>query len=1634
MRWSMKLAVLSMLITLVPIGAGAAEGPPQLTRVIVQLAPGGPAPESVAQDVVGRFGGGVGFVYRHAVLGFSADLPEAGIEALRRNPVVVSVGEDRLVSIAAHDQPSGYDRIEADLAPAPPVSATGCPAGETCTDVDIAILDTGTNAHPDLNVVARTDCSLAGLFFSSCSDGSGLDGHGHGSHVAGTAAAFDNDIGVVGVSPGARIHSVKVLADDGSGYLSGIIAGVDWATARADVIEVANMSLGGYFSEPTFDAAIAGAVDAGIVFAVAAGNDGGDAADFSPANHPDVLAVSAVADADGAAGGMSAFGCRDGETDDTIATFSNHGAVVDIAAPGVCITSTWNDGDYHTISGTSMASPHVAGAAGRYAAVHGRDLNGDGVVDGLDVGLVKAALIGDGIDQSAACGFSGDPDGFPEPLLFVNGPAFGGDGTCQIEPVDTTPPTAPEVTAVAAGYPIDVSWTAAEDPESGILEYRLYRDGALFTTLGHTVTSYRDRDTVPGGSYEYRVEAVNLQLGMATSGLAAVTASADDPTDAGWWGFEEGVGTVAGDSTAWRRDVSLVNGPAWVTREAGGAVALDGSDDRIDLDPAVLDGAGDVTASLWIRTTKTGAQALISGANPGNDNEFLLYLANDTTLRFYVGYSPSAGVEWSMGTIADWQWHHLALVRNQSLNRVTAYRDGVSLGTWGLGVALESLEVDGLVVGQEQDTVGGGYQAAESVAGAVDEVRLFTRVLTASEVADLAQRDSTPPTAPGTLTGQAGTFTVDLDWTAATDPESGIAGYEIWRDDGAGSAKTLRQQVDGTQTTWRDTAVRPETTYRYEVVARNGAELAGPASPEAAVTSGPGDATVRGWWALDDGSGTAAADWSGYARAGSLVGGPAWSSTGVGGSLSFDGADDHVTLDSAVLDGLDDLTVSLRFRTTKTGIQAIVSGANAGNDGEFLIAPVTSTAIRVYTGETWETHHEYAVPSISDGEWHHLAVTRQGSTDSLSLYLDGVSYGTFQHVMNPLEIDVGGLLLGQEQDSVGGGFDPTQAFAGSLDEVRFYDRVLTADEVADRAGLGAPLLDFDPPVAPTGLAAVADSSQIVLDWNDNTEDDLASYTVHRSETTGGGYAPIATGVTVSGYVDSAVLAGVTYFYVVTAVDGSGNESVYSVEVSATVESAPPAAPTGLTATGGVGEAVLDWDDQVSVTFSVYRSETSGGPYSVVVSGLSESSYVDAGVAAGTYFYVVTAVDGSGNESDPSPEVSATVESAPPAAPTGLTATAGVEQVSLDWDDQASVTFTVYRFEVDDWVPIASGLSVSEHLDTGLLGGETYRYVVTAVAAGVESAYSDEASATATAAPESFEVYASSETTLSGSVVSGSFASTHDNDGVAQVLQEEHNGGRPALRVSSLDHRWTFDVGDGTATSLIIDAHRTANADNDDFSFEYSVNGSAFSHAHTVVNGVAGDPVEVALPEGVTGTVTIRVVDTDRTPGNSSLDEVHVDLLALVVTGSTGDPGGEEPPAGVHHAYIESTSFGTVSGSLFDTVASDDVYEAVSEVAWAGGNRTRLGHTWTFDVTPGASLTLFVEAFAAGGEDFTFAYSLDGSAWTTVITVDPSESVRSAPIAASSTGTIHVRVTDTNRDRGDPTISTISVDTLYITSS
>ncbi len=350
----------------IPPGQGTGPGP---------VPPGGPSPgdqvyvvrfkDSVTDpkreaEQMSKLGFRLGHVYAHAIKGFSAAIPQHVLPAVMGDPRVKDVEasqEYRTTQFGNQITPTGIERINAHTNRFKVGDGKGTPAL-----VVIAIVDTGCDVdHPDLNVAFHANF----VFGTTVND----DDNGHGTHVAGIAAAIDNRIGVVGVAPGAKVWGIKVLDDGGAGTLPDILAGLDFVAEQSVKVQVANCSFGGGFSLILNDA-VEALWDLGIVVCVSAGNDTEEVSDdiangHSPASAIKVLTIAAMGDSDGKAGGNGID--TSAGPDDTFADFSNYGELCDFIAPGVDIFSTWPlDIDptfYDTLSGTSQAAPHVAGMA-----------------------------------------------------------------------------------------------------------------------------------------------------------------------------------------------------------------------------------------------------------------------------------------------------------------------------------------------------------------------------------------------------------------------------------------------------------------------------------------------------------------------------------------------------------------------------------------------------------------------------------------------------------------------------------------------------------------------------------------------------------------------------------------------------------------------------------------------------------------------------------------------------------------------------------------------------------------------------------------------------------------------------------------------------------------------------------------------------------------------------------------------------------------------------------------------------------------------------------------------------------------------------------------------------------------------
>src|SRR6266568_877583 len=535
-------------------------------------------------DVAAKHGVKTRHVFAHALHGFAGEIAADQLESLRQDPRIEFIEAELELFSSAQTLSTGVKRIGANLSPLAKIDGL-----DERVNADIAILDTGIAPHPDLNIFTNV----------SFIAGQTTDGNGHGTHVAGIAAAIDNGFGVVGVAPGARLWAIKVMDDTGSGTTGSVIQGIDFVTQNAGQIEVANLSFCGIVYSSALRTAISNSVAAGVVFVVAAGNDsrdiyGGDgvqntADDSIPAAYPEVMTVSALYDLDGVA-----------SSEDALASFSNFsrsvvagnpvtspGAAIDLAAPGVNIASTYLNGGYATMSGTSVASPHAAGAAALYIAAHSRATNAAGVY------AIRQALINLAQPQSAwGSANTQDPDGNHEGLLYV----------ASIAPPVNNPPAvvilAPGTGTTLTSGSAATFTGAATDPETGDCTARL------------TWTSSIDGQIGTGGS-------ISKALSVGTH---TVTASVTDPAG------KTGKATI---TVAVQQPVNTAP-VVTIATPTGGSSYVSGN--RVNFTATVTDGVNPVSgaAATLALVTASGRQVNFNATTDSNGIARFQYKINSS--------------------------------------------------------------------------------------------------------------------------------------------------------------------------------------------------------------------------------------------------------------------------------------------------------------------------------------------------------------------------------------------------------------------------------------------------------------------------------------------------------------------------------------------------------------------------------------------------------------------------------------------------------------------------------------------------------------------------------------------------------------------------------------------------------------------------------------------------------------------------------------------------------------------------------------------------------------------------------------------------------------------------------------------
>ena len=557
-----------------------------------------------------------------------------------------------------------------------------------------------------------------------------------------------------------------------------------------------------------------------------------------------------------------------------------------------------------------------------------------------------------------------------------------------------------------------------------------------------------------------------------------------------------------------------------------------------------------------------------------------------------------------------------------------------------------------------------------------------------NEASGTATADTIPPTAPSALVATPASGQVGLSWGASIDA-GGIAHYNVHRSTTAGFVPTTANRIgQPTGTSYSDVGV-PQGTFYYKVTAQDPAgNVSDPSNEAQALVQAPPPVAAYGF---DAGSGTSAADQSGNGNTGTIAN-ATWAGASAGrfgNALSFNGTNASVTVaDSSSLDLTSGMTLEgwvnpnpggdFRTLVVKEMPGDLVYGLYSSSDTNRPQSQVRVGTPRILDGTA----------TIPAGSWTHVAATYDGATQRL--YVNGAQVssmaiaGTITTSNNPLKI--------------GGNSIWAEWFSGLIDEVRVYNRALTAGEIQADMNTAITNPDTIPPSAPGTLTAVGSLNSAQLSWGPATDNvGVVRYNVHRSTTSG--FTP-TTGnriaqPTGTSYTDNVATG--TYYYKVTAEDAAGNVGPASNEASATVgDTQAPSAPGTLTANGEIGRATLSWgpatDNVGVVEYNVHRSTTPGFTPTTAnrIAQPTGTGYTDT-IAPGTYFYKVTAEDAAGNIGPASNEATATVtaDTQAPTAPFLLSSVTG-GTVNLSWsgstDNVGVVEYNVHRGTTAGFTP------------------------------------------------------------------------------------------------------------------------------------------------------------------------------------------------------------------------------------------------------------------------------------------------------------------------------------------------------------
>ncbi len=653
--------------------------------------------------------------------------------------------------------------------------------------------------------------------------------------------------------------------------------------------------------------------------------------------------------------------------------------------------------------------------------------------------------------------------------------------------------------------------------------YLVYGD--INTGYGDT-TKFSDVETELNTTYYYVVSAYN-QFGESAD--TAEFSYTTLPTAPQLRTYLKMSGNVA-DSSRNNFQAGTVGSPEFPGGGyVGPAIDLDGVDDYLALNSRVAD-SDDITVAAWVNWDGGDAWQRIFDFGAGTGEYLYLTPSSaDGIMRFAINNGSEQIVE-TASALPTGTWTHVAVTL--SGDTATIYVNGSPVAS-SSSITINPSDFDHL-----SSYIGKSQWATDPLFdGRIDEFRVYNYALSAGDVAALAAEasDMTPPATPAGLGAIVGDETIYLNWS--DNGESDFASYTVYRSTTSGSDYSVIA-TGLTASTYTDNTVSNAVTYYYIVTAVD--TSGGESADSAEISTTPQGASFTRY-ELEGNT----LDSSGNGHHATVTGSPTYV-TGhqVGQAIDLDGSNDYLSIPSGVISGVDNMTIAAWVNWDGgSDWQRIFDFGDGTNRYLFLSPSAGSEKLRFTINNGKGDQIVEDTEALAIGTWVHVAVTLSNWTTTL--YVNGVAVASNDASINPTGFDFTPVnnYIGKSQ------FGPDPLFNGRIDDFRIYNYALTAAQIKDVVQ-GS---DNLPPAAPIGLSGAAGDSSISLDWADNSEPDLASYTVYRSTTSGSGYVSIASGLANSAYTDHTVSDGVTYHYVVTAMDTAANESANSAEATATIK-------------------------------------------------------------------------------------------------------------------------------------------------------------------------------------------------------------------------------------------------------------------------------------------------------------------------------------------------------------------------------------------------------------------------------------------------------------------------------------------------